>query len=114
MLTWGDKIEFLEKRREAGQAAPALDNKPELKEDLVWYYQAFNFLSSRRPYSMSALPVPLSEFIAYLTLYPWHDPERFVKYVAHLDTVYLNEKAKQDEAKSKTKTPSSKNIPKRK
>jgi hypothetical protein len=90
-----------------------LDNKPVLKEDLVFYYTSFNMLSSRRPYSMSALPIPISEIVAYLTLYPWFDPDRFVKYIAHMDNVYLTEKAKQDEAKSKKTQQSPKSVPKR-
>ena len=89
-----------------------LDNKPELTDDLVFYVTSFNTLSSRRPYSMSALPIPFQEIVAFLSVYPWYDVDRFIKYIIHLDNTWLSEKGKLDDRKNKSKSPSQSALPK--
>ena len=50
---------------------------------------------------MAANPISIHDILAFLEIYPWHDPDRFFRYICHLDDTYLSEKAKQDEAKQK-------------
>lgn len=48
---------------------------------------------------MSALPIPFSEILAFLSFYPWHDNEKFIHHIMALDNHWLSESAKKDSAK---------------
>lgn len=98
----GDNLKMYEQRIEDGLPVPAMDSRPKLKESLLFYYEAFNFLASRRQYGMGANPIPTSEMESYLRVYPWYDPHLFLRYISSLDNAYLKEKARVDELKSKS------------
>lgn len=71
----------------------ALDDKPVLPQDLNWYVSSYSILSSRRQYGMSSpQPISMSDIVSYLTIYPWHDVDTFVKYIIVLDNTFLEYK----------------------
>jgi hypothetical protein len=53
-------------------------------------YAAFELLSDRRSHSeLGGMPIPLSEIVSYLTLYPYFDEDEFVKLIVRMDREYL-------------------------
>lgn len=81
-----------------GKPVPALDNKPRLTPDLVDMVEAFGVLNRSRPPSQSPIPaaIPLSEIVAYLSLFHDDDPERFVRLIQAMDTAWRETCAKQN------------------
>lgn len=93
-LEWGGKLEFLKTLEEQGTKVDALRNRPRLKAWNLDYYNAFNVLSSSRPSGMGGVgPIPLSEILAYFSIFEIHDPDDRVTYITmmqSLDSVYLS------------------------
>jgi len=88
-LQWGSKIDFLEERESEGHVVLALENKPILQDRLLWYIDAFNTLSSRRPTDSIEMPLVLSEILNCIKIFPIFDVNRFVKIMLILDNAYL-------------------------
>lgn len=78
---------------EQGKNPPALENKPVLPYYLREYYQAFHMLNGSRRLGMVAGPIPFSEILAYLQIYPTHDVDLFVYLIFAMDAGYLESKS---------------------
>lgn len=63
-------LRLLNKKREAGEAVPTLDNAPELMAAAHLFWRAFEFLSVRRGYHSDGRPkrISLSELAAYCAM----------------------------------------------
>jgi len=68
-LTWGNDIEFLNARSEAGKPTPALDNMPELYEDLEYVWESFWKLNKCRQYGYGPCPLLVGEILSMSELY---------------------------------------------
>lgn len=81
-----------------GKPVPALDSKPRMPPDLVDMVEAFGVLNQSRPPSQSTVPaaIPLSEIVAYLSLFRDTDPERFVRLIQAMDVAWRETYAKQN------------------
>ena len=88
---WGtpERLEFLESLVEQGKNPPALENRTHLPYCLIEYYRAFKMLSGSRRLGMGVGPIPLSEIVAYLQIYPTHDVDLFIYLLMTMDDYYL-------------------------
>lgn len=85
---------MLQERAEAGQPTPSLDRMPKVPFYLQSIWEAFSILSGSRPASMSgALPIPMTELLAYCTLKRVDDPDDIddlIYFIREMDAAYLN------------------------
>ncbi len=84
----------------SGKLPKALEQEPEVFEDMLPYWEAYGDLMHSRSIGMSVGPIPLSEIVAYLTLFPGLREDLLVRMVRELDEVYLEH----HNAKQKQKT----------
>lgn len=81
----------------------ALRERPQLDVRQVYFYNAYQSISSSRNFSMSgALPIPLTEIRAYCELYKIHDVEiieALHERISFLDGVYLAHVAEEQKSK---------------
>ena len=91
-LQWGKQLEFLEELEEQGKDPLALRNRPVLGSGLSHYIESFFILSARRPVNNVEGAIPISEIVAYLSLYPWYDNDLFMRCIILLDNTYLQHK----------------------
>lgn len=91
-------------KRELGVEPPALRDRPKLDFRQVYYYNAFQAMSSSRTAGMSgAMPIPLTEIVAYCNLFyiaQLEEREQLLRYVSSMDRVYLEFAAKQAKSNS--------------
>jgi hypothetical protein len=67
---WGSLRSFLERRAARGLSTPAIDNRPELYEDLIPVWEAFEDLSKTRARDLgSPMPITFAEISAWLDLH---------------------------------------------
>lgn len=78
-----------------GVVPQALDNSPIVRPYEIEYIVAFSILNDRRGTAFGLQPIPLSEIVAYLALYPTHDTELFIYLISAMDDEYIKLKAKQ-------------------
>jgi len=67
-LIWGQDVDFLQKRIEAGQRAPALENRPSLYEDLDDVWDLFWQLHGCRQYGVGPCPLSVTDIVNLLDL----------------------------------------------
>lgn len=70
-----------------------LSERPELTQWCVPYWNAFQRLSGSRPIGMAAGSIPLSEIVAYCTLYGISDPndiDDLVYVIGEMDSEWLD------------------------
>ena len=80
-----------------GKETPALDNKPDLPEYLIYYFDAFKELSLTRGVTLvGLLPITWSEISAYLSAFPTWDAESFGHHIRVMDLAYLELKMDQN------------------
>src|SRR5690606_33300646 len=102
--TWGrdPKIaRLLEKRKKRGRRVPALDNRPELFDDLELVWQAFQELCHFRPSGWSYQAIPLEAIVAWMDLHEIYDlDERLFVYrmILCLDAKWVNHMRQRTEA----------------
>lgn len=84
-VEWNDFIPLLERSRRQGQAT-ALDNRPELYDDLVLYWDAWITLSRSRQEASGLL---VSEILLYADRIGVVDGIEFLEIVSKLDNAYL-------------------------
>ena len=70
----------------------ALQNKPVLPLYLEEYYEAFHMLNGSRRLGMGVGPIPFSELMAYLQVYPTYDIDLFIYLIHTMDNEYLKER----------------------
>jgi hypothetical protein len=88
-LTWGKDVEFLQKRAEAGKPAPALENRPELYEDLADVWDLFWQLHRSRQCGFGACPLSVMDIRAALELYAVADKVEFYELIVTMDQEWL-------------------------
>lgn len=70
MKDWGSLRGFLERRARQGKPTPAIDNQPELFEDLIPVWEAFEDLAKARQRDLGTpLPITFAEITAWLDLH---------------------------------------------
>lgn len=95
---------------------PALQNRPQMTQWVIEYWEAFQTLgNSRIPHQGGIGPIPLTEIVAYMDaiyLYDVDERLRMIKMIQSLDRVYMkhvNDKAarqrEMDSKKRKTTAP---------
>lgn len=68
----------------------ALESKPDLSPYLTEAYKAFRILSTRRPVGFSGIcPIPMTDILAYVTLFAIEDIEDFVAWVTVADLAFI-------------------------
>jgi len=67
-LTWGNNVEFLQKRIEAGKAAPALENRPDVYEDLEDVWELFWQLHGCRRSGLGPCPLVITDIVTLFDL----------------------------------------------
>lgn len=103
-MEWGEYARKLEKIVEKGKRVPALENRPELFDDLVPVWQAFNQLHSGRQSGFGISPLRTSDILAYLKFRKIEDLE-FYELILTMDNEWLkwasNKQKQEQEAKKK-------------
>lgn len=93
MLKYGKKIDWLERLADEGHEIPAVEERPQLYEDLILDWQAFLTISASRPQGLSGIaPLPLTEILAYAKIYDITDGEElqhFVTRIRLMDRLYI-------------------------
>ena len=87
-----------------GQPCPSYESRPIVEQNLAWYLQAFNILSSRRQAGMSLNPIQMGDIKSFLDIYPWHDVDSFVLYITQMDSKFLEVHHKKSEQKAQSKS----------
>lgn len=82
-LEWGRYAEQLGKLAEKGKAIPALENQPEIYDDLFDVWQAFQDLNNSRTAGFDVNPIQISQIEAWLRLH------RITDYEEQQDYFYL-------------------------
>jgi len=65
-LEWGNYAQQLEKIAAKGKRVPAIENRPELFDDLIPIWQAFEQLHSGRQSGFGISPLRTSDILTYL------------------------------------------------
>ena len=103
-MRYGGHVEQLIQAQEAGNKVKALDERPELYEDLRWIYVSFFQLD--RPQGMSLTGIPTVEILSYLDLHGVTNMEErteFFRFIKAMDRAWIHHQASQQKAKSKDK-----------
>jgi len=90
---------------------PALRERPELYDDLIYVWQAFLFLSCSRPIGMGVGSIPIGEIESYcnfMQIYDFEERFEYLRLIKALDGEFLKAQNKEHEQKSKKNTPSKK------
>ena len=83
----------MERLRASGEYVKALDSQVILYPDLILDYQAFTILNSSRNSGFAAGPIPLTEILAYMTMFnidQHKERQLFLQRIQILDTAYLD------------------------
>ena len=96
-MEWTGKSESLNKlaelRAKKGLSTPAIDDRPEIYEDLIEAWQAFQELNQSRQVGLSANPILVSEIKAWLELHNINDLDERLelhKLIRILDQTWLS------------------------
>lgn len=63
-MTWGKEVAFLQKRFDAGKPTPALENKPDVFQDLEDVWELFWQLHRCRQNGMGPSPLSVTDIVA--------------------------------------------------
>lgn len=89
-------MEFLKELQSQGMEVTALTNRPSLKVEYGWLYEAYHTLSrSRQIGGMGEYYIPLSEYAAYFSIIGLEDIEQrtfLLHVIAHVDSVLLKDR----------------------
>lgn len=93
-MSWGSQLASLRSEQiRTGKTPPALRNMPELDLRQTYFFNAYQYLGGSRRASMAgALPIPISEILAYCELFKIDDVdhrELLTDRITFLDGVYL-------------------------
>jgi len=91
-LKYGHKLKWMQRLRASGEYVKALDTQIVLYQDLTLIYRAFTILNSSRNAGFSAGPIPLTEILAYMTMFNidrYKEKQLFLQRIQILDTAYL-------------------------
>lgn len=100
-VEWGPHIAKLVLLQRQGMSVPALESAPDLDELLLHVWNAFAQLARSRPYGMNgALPIPVADIDAWLSIHQVRDLETRIEYY-ELIVAMDNEWLKRDDAHSK-------------
>jgi len=89
-LTWGKDVEFLQKRAAAGKPTPALENMPELYEDLGGIWALFWQLHKSRQSGFGPGPLSIQDIVAAIGLYQMPEPVECFELIVAMDQEWLN------------------------
>lgn len=67
-MTWGNDVEFLQKRLDAGKPAPALENRPDVYADLEDVWDMFWQLHRCRQGGLGPCPLSVTDIVAVFDL----------------------------------------------
>ncbi len=101
-MRYGAHLEQLLAAQEAGNEVKALDERPQLYDDLQWIYRSFFQLS--RLQGMSPGAISTSEIVAYLDLHGETDLQEraeFFRFIKVMDRAWLKYQASQQKPKAK-------------
>jgi hypothetical protein len=79
----------LQRRKQAGKPAPALDNMPELFDDLAYVWDGFWKLHRRRQYGFGPYPLAVRDIIELAQIYQVPKPGDFFDYISTMDDEWL-------------------------
>ena len=96
-MTWGSSLKSLQERLAAGKPAPALENMPELYEDLQDVWEGFWQLHRCRQYGFGPCPLAVREILAMAELYDIRAEDRmeYFELIKGLDQEWLQWTAEQ-------------------
>ncbi|WP_430515410.1 phage tail assembly chaperone [Aureimonas ureilytica] len=98
---WADKLDFLERvEREDGKTPPALRDRPELADHLVYIWNAFQIVSTDRPSGMGLAPIPFSAIDRFARRYAIacvDEFERLRRLIGEMDRALLDDLAAEQE-----------------
>lgn len=106
MLEWGPYVKLLERRRKRGKPVAALDNKPELFEDLELAWEAFHELHrQRRSGGFSPEPLNVSDISIWLEMNNYRGIQKREMYelIVILDSCWMTHIQKELERREKAK-----------
>jgi hypothetical protein len=96
----GEHLPALERRADQGLPTPAIDNRPELYEDLADVWTAFVALHATRPLGFGPGPISFTEIEAWLRLHGITRPgdkEDYAYLIRALDRTWLRQQAQHGE-----------------
>lgn len=82
----------------SGRGFKPWDTRPRLDPRLTWVWDAYHELQTCRPLSMAVGPIPWTAIHTWADANDVADQRRFERLVRALDTVFLEEHHKRDEA----------------
>lgn len=97
----GEYLPALQRRADQGLPTPAIDNRPQLYEDLSDIWTAFVELSATRPIGFGPGPITFTEIDAWLHLHGvTHagDKEDYAYLIRALDQAWLKWQGERDRA----------------
>ncbi len=105
MLEWGPYLKLLERRRKRGKPVPALDNEPELFEDLQPAWRAFNALHKQRQVSFVPPPLTVTDISTWLEInnYQGIEKQEMYEMIIILDSCWVAHMRKRLERDEKSK-----------
>jgi len=95
---------MLERRVAEGKPTPAMDNRPELYEDLQDVWLAFSELNQGRSYGFGPNPISMRDIQAWLAMSDITDADEkmdFLYLIRAMDVAWLKWFAKSQEARRK-------------
>jgi len=98
----------LEELEDAGKRAKALENKPDIEDDMKEYVEAFGILSTQRSVGMGPNPISLADILAYLQIYGATCIEEFMFHILAMDSTFLVKLAEKREREKTNGSTSSK------
>lgn len=84
---------MLEERAARGDPTPALDNRPELYEDLEWIWQGWQYLNQTRPSTDPPSPLDIRAIATWLELRGVKDPDErleAMELLVAMDMAYMS------------------------
>lgn len=80
----------MQRRKKAGKPAPALENMPEIFDDLLYVWDAFWRLHRRRQIGMDICPLGVCDIMEYAKVFKVPRPRDFFEYISAMDNEFLS------------------------
>ena len=99
-----DRDKEAAERGEEAELLPALQNRPEIFQDVVHYYIAFNELSASRQSGMGLGYIPYSEIRGYLNehwIIDYEERLEWIQWIQFIDRLYVKIQSSEQEKKRK-------------
>ena len=89
-LVWGENVEFLQKRFDAGKRTSALENRPELYADLADIWNMFWQLHRSRQCGFGPNALSVNDIISLLELYEVIEKIESYELIVAMDNEWLS------------------------